>query len=461
MSHLIKGVAYLETDNILTQIFREFVFLEEHDVLQSGSGPWLISHVCRSWRNITIAHPELWTIVRVLLEDDPDKPRTRPDEEQLLSLMKLALERSQSHSLNITLNFTLAEGILAEHLIRAAVAHSDRWEKADLVFGRRLSPQFAPIRNHLSRLTELTLWSLEDSVHPFKYVQHAPKLTRVTLEGFHHGTVPLPWHSIVHFSEKNSDQTPATRATSAYLDLFRRNPQLESFELTYVAPRSSPQSVLTHASLRRLATSEPIIIQHLTLPRLEELVVKDNEGTLPAINFLLRRSKCSLRSLRLLDFAFDAETTTLLSLCNDSLHSLTVEWAGYDENVNEAMEIMVQKLSEPSFLPYLQSLEILINEDRDSNLDDPVVDPLEPCTISFINDAFVKMLVERWGRRGTAKAAFQRACIIVEVPSTLNLSMENGIGRLQQMSDQGLDIAVVVQDPRGMNFDRVSYVYTV
>ncbi|KAK6997527.1 hypothetical protein R3P38DRAFT_3219736 [Favolaschia claudopus] len=471
-------VASLETDDILAEIFREFVFWADDDILHCGDGPWVLSHVCRSWRKITLTHPEVWSTIHL---EDPDFDslgviNARWDDadddledtsQRLFDLLNLALARSQNVPLNVKLNVSSTddESGLSVRLIRAVVAHSNRWKSADLTITTDNLPLFAPIRNRLSLLTELTLGSTTLGVfaQPFPFTNNAPRLERVDLNGFHHRITSLPWRSIRHFSEMHIFRSPPS-ATESYLNLLRTNPELESVELTYSSRASSPQSSVTHRSLRRLVTSEPDILRHLNLPKLEELVVSEpKDGTFAAIASLLQRSRCSLRSLHLAGFALvDKEALAIFGSCNQSLRELTLVSTGYDEHVKTILELLMRKLHDTSFLSSLEVLKIIISRDYDE------MRPMKkPYAISFIDDTFVDMVVARWDRRLTANSGphLKRVFVLVELPSTVGLSKSRGVEHLRRMGDEGLDVFVRARDPRGLDFEQdakdISYVYDV
>ncbi|KAJ7471027.1 hypothetical protein FB451DRAFT_325062 [Mycena latifolia] len=113
---LVDGT-HSQSDEILAQIFLEHVEGAIEDILHTTDGPWVPSHVCRSWRNITLAHPEVWSIIHV---EDPENRNP-----EALFLLKLALERSQHHLLDVTLGIGFAvrhPTALHKKIIRVVVA---------------------------------------------------------------------------------------------------------------------------------------------------------------------------------------------------------------------------------------------------------------------------------------------------------------------------------------------------
>ncbi|KAJ7222226.1 hypothetical protein GGX14DRAFT_428255 [Mycena pura] len=470
---LINGI-HSQSNEILGQIFLEHVEWAMEDILHTTDGPWVLSHVCRSWKKITLAHPEVWSFIHV---EEPES-RTGPE---TIFLLNLALVRSQHQPLDIKLGFAERHyTALHMKIIRAVVAQSDRWKTADLQITNALAPSFAPIRNRLSKLTKLKLTNFtDDSPEAFPYAMNAPCLTDIALNNYPHDIVALPWSSIRHFA---SDMTPfpdvvmggvvlleggtVSIDAETYVSLLRNNPQLESLDLTYPSP-SPPTSTLTHLSLRRLCGADGRLIRALTLPNLEELIITLKDDTISAVRGLLARSKCSLRSLRLIDFTLSTDVLAILSQ-SASLQTLIIIPPAWDTHADSNMKRLVRTLAQPSFLPCLEDLEIQVHEDRDEREDlDAPVEPLRPQAVGFVDDALVEMLAARWERRRTAegRAYLQKVCVLIELPSTVGLSRTRGIGGLRKMSDEGLDVVINARDPRDLNRwgpGRImSYVYNV
>jgi hypothetical protein len=182
------------------------------DIIHTNDGPWVLSRVCHLWREIALAHPELWSIIKVeapdpgemddmYLGDSGSKEEFDIDSTDadcggrschLLFSLNLALERSRDHPLEVSLDFGLSDyesdsenGMAAQmrrlglrdsstttlhaQLVRAVVAHSARWKTADLQITSSLINSFASIHNRLPLLTKLTLniFSPDDCPRPF------------------------------------------------------------------------------------------------------------------------------------------------------------------------------------------------------------------------------------------------------------------------------------------------------
>ncbi|KAJ7163330.1 hypothetical protein C8R46DRAFT_1193798 [Mycena filopes] len=468
---MLRGILN-QPDKVLAQIFQEHVEQSDGDISCTSDGPWLLSHVCRLWRETVLDHPELWSIVSVV---EPETYVSNSYLGDLLLLLNLALGRSRNHPLEVKLEFNNAgehtravmrsmgvedgRTILLHRLISAVVAHSNRWKKADLNIAPVFIPLFAPIRNRLSLLTEFTP-TVGDSTAPFPHTQNAPSLTEVTLMEYSHEIVSVPWSSIRKFSETQMTPRRASlKVVDRFLKLLRENPNLQALAASYPSAQLS-QSSLTHRSLRRLNIDEGSLIRCLTLPLLEQLTAPADGDTAAAIRGLITRSKCSLRHLWLTDFTLNEDVLVILS-SSSKLHTLVLRATGWNKKVKKTMDLLIKKLADPAFLPALEDLDIEIHRTDEY---DPAPMP-RPCQISFINDAFVEMLAGRWERRLTAKggAYLKKAFVLVELPSTVGLSRTRGVARLQKLCDEGLDVFVSARDPRGLDLQEhaknISYVY--
>ncbi|KAJ7175474.1 hypothetical protein C8R46DRAFT_1249093 [Mycena filopes] len=452
---MLRGILN-QPDKVLAQIFQEHVEQSDGDISCTSDGPWLLSHVCRLWRETVLDHPELWSIVSVV---EPETYVSNSYLGDLLLLLNLALGRSRNHPLEVKLEFNNAgehtravmrsmgvedgRTILLHRLISAVVAHSNRWKKADLNIAPVFIPLFAPIRNRLPFLTEFTLATTGDSTASFPHTQNAPSLTEVTLVEYSREIVSIPWSSIRKFSETQiTPRRASLKVVDGFVKFLRENPNLEALAASYPSAQLS-QSSLTHRSLRRLTIDEGNLI---------------HSDTAAVIRGLITRSKCSLRHLWLFEFTLNEDVVAILS-SSSKLHTLAVRPAGWNKKVKKTMDLLIKKLADPAFLPGLEVLDIIISR---TDEDDP---PLmsRPCQISFINDAFVDMLAERWERRAKGGAYLKKVFVLVQLPATVGLSRTRGVARLQKLCDEGLEVFLRARDPRGLNLQEdakdISYVY--
>ncbi|KAF9021145.1 hypothetical protein BDZ89DRAFT_1071719 [Hymenopellis radicata] len=491
---LVQGT-HTEADKILSIVFRERVKWTVKDALSVDDGPWVLSHVCKSWRMICLSHPELWSAISFGAQGDDDSDSDFNSEEggslgpvaglnsDPLSLLNLVLERTQTQPLKITLEFALGTAyvntLLSHQLIQALVSQSHRWEEADLNITNAEISLFAPIRNRLSQLVKLSIALFNDDDElpgRFPYTENAPRLSDLTLYGLPHQNVSVPWARITHFSEELHQQasTHGSRrsvdASKVFLEILRANPHMESFRVDYpgLYKSSGVPSRFNHPSLRYFSARDSRLIGALILPKLNELFVdKPIFSTLPALRQLLSRSQCSLRSFRLAESSINDEVITLLSI-TVQLEELVLQHVGWDAVDDTMMCGLIQRMSEASFLPNLAVLDIDISpaESSDFLLESVVVD--KPTKLGFVNDAFVAMIAKRWERRAESKwgAHINAVSVWCELPATVSLSRTRGVMELRRLSDEGLDVVVKTRDPRALKIEDgdgkdVSYVYNL
>ncbi|KAJ7886637.1 hypothetical protein B0H14DRAFT_2182711, partial [Mycena olivaceomarginata] len=95
--------------------------------------PLLLCGICRQWRAIAIATPELWRAIQISVSDE----HTSYEAAAQLELLKTWLSRSGGCPLSMDLSLPHAideipRTAIDEEILRTAVMHSERWEYANL-----------------------------------------------------------------------------------------------------------------------------------------------------------------------------------------------------------------------------------------------------------------------------------------------------------------------------------------
>ncbi|KAJ7044674.1 hypothetical protein C8F04DRAFT_593653 [Mycena alexandri] len=133
-------------NEIVSEIFIRFVpVYPEGPSLDGIHSPNNLTHICRKWRDIALATPELWRAIQLSIGDDGDIPLERQVHE-----LDAWLNRSRScpFSIELLLSFYFTEGNFVFSLARAA-----RWEHLKASF--RTSRSFIiegpmPLLRHLA-----------------------------------------------------------------------------------------------------------------------------------------------------------------------------------------------------------------------------------------------------------------------------------------------------------------------
>ncbi|KAK0216644.1 hypothetical protein EDD85DRAFT_995402 [Armillaria nabsnona] len=351
--------------------------------------PWLLGHVCHSWRGIVHSSPMLWSTL--ILRPHKCRPSS-------VDVLDVHLKCSGNIPLNVCL-FMYSNGDNHEKDIMARVTKlAHRWSKLKIE-GQQYE-HFPPSFPALRTLTASNIFKGD------VYFFDAPLLRTVrlgddvTLQSF-----VLPSH-ITHLS-----------LAWLYAEDF---PQLQLYpclvELhfsSYFVDGSDPiPSTITHPTIRCLSVSEESFLEFLVLPALEDLRIGSNDYHVDfqTVSAFLFRSGCSLKTL-----SVDVSgSESLLAFLADQplLHGLSLMRYSYYRR----SDVMLRNLARPDFLSNLESIEINYN-DREFH---PWV---------------VQMIGERWYapvRRLRKFVVFTDSVTRGEVTKCM-----------QEMVDEGLDVKVL------------------
>ncbi|KAJ7669910.1 hypothetical protein DFH06DRAFT_1372302 [Mycena polygramma] len=160
--------------------------------------PWLVSQVCKLWRDISLASQVLWA-----------SPKIHPVPSQSPSQLILQLARSGNAQLHPILAGCPRHNPRLPHLLVPLIAHSERWVSLLFTMNWTLMPeQFIALRGHVSQLEELQtegVWTTGGTALPdgsrLDAFALAPRLRSLSVTNVCEPAVSLlmPWPQLTQY----------------------------------------------------------------------------------------------------------------------------------------------------------------------------------------------------------------------------------------------------------------------
>nr|GAT46310.1 predicted protein [Mycena chlorophos] len=198
--------------NSLPQDVAQIIFehtLENKPRVHPLQPPLLLTQTTRHWRDLALSTPSLWanfSFGGLVIDSksatenarayDDEAPVQRPREE----LLELWLARSGVLPLHFALDFKF-EDEAGARIMRLLLTQSHRWRNVKLTFSTDalVALDQAPIYPLLQTLTLSNSGLGDGAEHDISIGSgKVPILRRVTLHGFTHTQVHLPWHQLTH-----------------------------------------------------------------------------------------------------------------------------------------------------------------------------------------------------------------------------------------------------------------------
>ncbi|KAJ6595132.1 hypothetical protein DFH09DRAFT_159060, partial [Mycena vulgaris] len=304
-----------------------FVLLPPHTrrigAEQIKQPPWYLGQICRLWRDAALSYPFLWTGIEIRF---PDGLWSKPGEIYPPSMMETQLLCSAQAPLDVNLNFDFDAD--PEHL-HSLCLHSNRWRGMCLsVVSLTHDTVLGLLQGQFLLLERLVFTFYQDSDELFPAMSRnfaiAPNLRKVILTDprLLRRSPPLviPWRQITHYR--------GTYSTERQLEILRDAVGLVQCGLGLVNAHAllagDELESVKAPLLRRLYVESASILNHLTAPLPEGLVLEYYFSLAPIITFA-EQSSCQLTTLILLSSTIFAaiavlqniSTLTYLHITND------------------------------------------------------------------------------------------------------------------------------------------------
>ncbi|KAJ7610234.1 hypothetical protein FB45DRAFT_1066392 [Roridomyces roridus] len=335
-------------DDVTAEIFLQYVRDYRYNRLKCG--PMVLASVCKSWREVALSNPRLWSRFDTGLT--PGVWDLKP------TLLQMFISRSGQ--LPLTLRITL--GFLSPselEVLDIVGKHISQCGSLDLeVSVRAPFPISTPAQ--LPLLTSLHFRGKNDVASiTLPFLLDAPRLREVKLVRIS----SLDWRTYLPWSQLTTLRLLYQRSFTECLEMVYQTPNLELLEFCHYgesepAESSQPRILARLHTLELSAKSSYGIIPHLTLPALRDLsMVQPRANCASILKDLMERSKCSPTTL-LLSTDYDnpndvGRTKSILALL-PTVSKLTL---GCDDLDDDSFEELLELLGSP-ICPALTSLTL-------------------------------------------------------------------------------------------------------
>ncbi|KAL0957053.1 hypothetical protein HGRIS_003153 [Hohenbuehelia grisea] len=340
-----------------------------HNSLDTRRWPWKYTHVCRTWRAVTITSPLLWSQITIHIIGN--KPAAARD------ILEVYLRRSGAVPLHIHISWKVVESIdthlVIDDIIDTLAAESSRWRTANLRLGRAQLLRFAPIKGSLSLLKHLNILvtELPSDFPVVDLFVGTPRLTSVQISNQALNRFSISWGQLT--SVTGQCQSPVDA-----LALLKQSPNLTHCELWVSLreddspiPNAPPTRPLRLQHLRKFhIRSDCSVLNALNLPSLEELAVSQiNTRTfgppeplrlISPLTSMLARSGSVIKSLSLTRVPlYDDELISILEETPNLIH-LSLDGLVHLRTIFLRRLTYEPAAGTPTLVPQLESLHLSI-----------------------------------------------------------------------------------------------------
>ncbi|KAK0493382.1 hypothetical protein EDD18DRAFT_1179873 [Armillaria luteobubalina] len=417
---------------ILMEIFAWTRNSQSYHAHRVKGSPWVVSHVCRTWRAASLFCPELWNnfIVshRSVHKKDP------------CSMLRAIVKRCQNvlHFVfrSIAKRTTSEKDEKLKALFQILLIHSEHWTVADLSLISDLIPMLSQIRGRLPNLCRLYFSSSYPDVDVIDGFEISPRLTDLTIDWQFNQKTQIAFSAakLINFTDRRVPDPRHPHPSS--LNIVRTAPDLQTFHNTDALPsRITPR--IRHEHLTTINTCDPCLLSSLSLPALTDVTLSHPPAGFPpqsdglqALHDLVSHSHCSLLSLRLLETPLNRHLSGILER-SPKLTSLSLEFFQWRRTDDVCLKSII---AHESLMPHLKTLIFLHRFIR-------VVPDLDETAAKFVDAVFVDAVALRW------KSSFLKT-VQVDVDFPVSLSSAD-VARLKGLKEEGLGISLCAKSYDG------------
>ncbi|KAJ6509108.1 hypothetical protein DFH09DRAFT_1436718 [Mycena vulgaris] len=382
-----------------------------------GCGPLLLASICRTWREIALTLPPIWSSLQLYAEPETISPTE--------SLLPLWLPRAGSHPLEIDIGSPAGTDLL----VSLVAPYSPQWQTfacavytpitfpSDLIRGR------IPLLKRLEVALHANWGDIADN--PVTAFADAPQLREVQLIDFALQWISLPWAQLTSLDLLG-------QTASQCVEILQHTPRLETLFVQFGDTDPAPPALVTlrHLHTLKLGTyqGDITLIDHLTLPALTHLELSSVplEDVMAHFAPFLVRSTPSLRSVFLDATPSDAVLACLRLVPTVNVVRLThVGWGR-----RQYSDLFSQLACEKDLAPDLQSLSLTLW----SNVEVPYA-------------ALAHMLAARWRRSEQASVRLESFELTIGDNLALDppvdvAQVEDGVDEMRALLADGLKINI-------------------
>ncbi|KAJ6507012.1 hypothetical protein C8R45DRAFT_514828 [Mycena sanguinolenta] len=275
------------THEILSEIF-SWTPPSNRDVLSTANCPWVLTHVCRSWRGVAMTTPFLWSRIYVDFAVSQWYP---------LEMVRAQLERARA--LRVHFFASQDDDSAAQNILFALLAeHSARWTHLSIQLTSHLLPQIVDLdlrslrRAWMQWDTDESQPSDSDSVDFFRTATSLVDIGVYCDFRFLPTYLPAP-HQLTRYEFDGPWET--------YCELLKSLPNLQEVRLLRYFDDDEDwpvsEELIDLPRLRRLYVNDPQCLDYLRAPALEEIAIWLVADSSSLLERFLARSACFPRRL--------------------------------------------------------------------------------------------------------------------------------------------------------------------